>query len=455
MLFSSTPFFLFFAAYLIFHFLVPVRHRLPLVIAGSSVFYAYWKPAYVVLPYALVLLTHGLTLWMHGASDPKTRKTRTALGVFLILLPLLFFKYTNFLAAVLGLSPGKLVDLPLPLGISFVTFTLIAYLVEAYRGSFPAERSPVSLMGSVLFFPHLIAGPIVRPWQLIPQFRHPSPARLGRFRLGAMFFVWGLVKKVVFADPLAGAVETLFSAKVPLTGWHYLLGIYGFSAQIYCDFSGYSDMALGLAYALGMRLPFNFNQPYAAASLVDFWHRWHITLSTWLRDYLYIPLGGNRGGQLRQHRNLFLTMLLGGLWHGANLTFLIWGAIHGVALSLNHCLRSKVRLPRAVGWLLTFHVVTFAWIFFRAPDLATAMRVLTGAFSAPWEGPGPFASKHLYPILLLAAFGVMHLVDSAAWLRWMTWKLPRRVLWTAILMGLLICLALGAGSSAEFIYFEF
>ncbi len=459
MLFSSFPFFLFFSVYLIAHFLVPVRYRLALIIVGSTIFYAYWKLPYVILPYALLGAAHALTLWMQRATSLVSRKRILILGLVILLSPLLFFKYVNFFAntfgGLFGFHPGKLVDFSLPLGISFVTFTLIAYIVDAYRREFPAEQSPARLAGCVLFFPHLIAGPIVRPWQLIPQFNHFKPAWMGRFKLGCTFFVWGLAKKVIFADPLAGVVDILFAGKEALSVWHYLLGIYGFSVQIYCDFSGYSDMALGLAYILGMRLPFNFNQPYTATSIIQFWHRWHITLSTWLRDYLYIPLGGNRGGKVRQHRNLLITMVLGGLWHGANVTFLIWGLIHGVALSTNHVLHGRVKLPKWLGWFVTFHIVTVAWIFFRAPDVAVAWRVLTGGFSAPTAGAEAFAAANLYPIILVALFAVGHLVDSPVWVRWFTQKIPRNLLWTLIVMGFLLSVALGAGNSAEFIYFEF
>src|SRR6185437_9531767 len=205
----------------------------------------------------------------------------------------------------------------LPLGISFVTFTLTAYVVDVYRGRFRVERNLVKMRGYVLFFPHLIAGPILRPHELLPQLGHLRRALGARFTLGVALFAIGLVKKVIFADTISVLVDHVYHESGVVSGWEYLLAVHGFSMQIYCDFSGYTDMAIGLAYILRIRLPTNFRRPYISSSIVEFWRRWHITLSFWLRDYLYIPLGGNRQGRSRQMLNLLITMVLGGLWHGA------------------------------------------------------------------------------------------------------------------------------------------
>ena len=263
-----------------------------------------------------------------------------------LFVPLVFFKYTDFLYRdVVGPLFGihdKILDLPLPLGVSFVTFTLTAYVVDIYRGTFQDRVSATTLTGYVLFFPHLIAGPILRPIELIPQLRRPRSALSAHFYAGLAIFTVGLVKKLVFADQIAAVVDAAYKADV-LSAPQAWLAIYGFSMQIYCDFSGYTDMAIGLALVIGIRLPNNFLRPYGAFSLIDFWRRWHITLSFWLRDYLYIPLGGNRDGRLRTYVNMIITMTLGGLWHGASWTFVIWGVLHGVGVAFVHLCRDLLR----------------------------------------------------------------------------------------------------------------
>ena len=277
----------------------------------------------------------------------------------------------------------------LPLGISFMTFTITAYVVDTYRSQYPVEKKLQRLLAYVLFFPHLIAGPILRPNELLPQFSHWTRAIDARFTLGVCLFANGLTKKLVFADIIAGAVDHVYASTAQqLSAWEYLLAIHGFSVQIYCDFSGYTDMAIGTACILGIRLPINFRRPYAAHSIIDFWRRWHITLSSWLRDYLYIPLGGNRNGEGRRLLNLMTTMVLGGLWHGAAWTFVIWGALHGTALVGVHLLRARLArwnivVPAWLGILGTFYFVTFAWVYFRAPDIGTAHRVLQRSACRP------------------------------------------------------------------------
>ncbi len=325
MLFSSPVFFLFFAVYFIFHVTLPVRYRAWLIIAGSTVFYAWWKVEFVWLPYLLMGIAFWGVRWMEQTAVPSARKRRATISIAAMFLPLLFFKYTNFiyqdvLGPLFGFR-GKLFTLSLPLGISFVTFTLTAYIVDIYRGKFNARHKASTLLQYVLFFPHLIAGPILRPAELIPQLEHPRSGRKSPYTAAFAIFTLGLVKKLIFADQIGDAVDTIYRTAGTSDGPTALLALYGFSAQIYCDFSGYTDMAIGLALAIGVRLPNNFARPYVASSLIDFWRRWHITLSLWLRDYLYIPLGGNRGGKVEELRNIMITMILGGLWHGANWTF--------------------------------------------------------------------------------------------------------------------------------------
>jgi alginate O-acetyltransferase complex protein AlgI len=470
MLFSSPQFFLFFAVYFVFHLLVPLRWRLLVIIVGSTIFYGYWNPFYIWIPHALMLAAYVGARWVESARGTPQHFTRLAIVVAILLIPLAIVKYANFaysdvLGPIMGWS-GRLWEVALPLGISFITFTMISYVVDVYRGLYPIEMKLGRLAGLVLFFPHLIAGPILRPHDLLPQLARPRSAwrRLGvRLVFGLAIFSIGLLKKLVFADPVAGYVDAVYNAEAGamLTAPQYWLAIYGFSLQIYCDFSGYTDMAIGLAIILGMRLPTNFMHPYTSASVAEFWRRWHITLSTWLRDYLYIPLGGNRASRGRRIANVMITMGLGGLWHGANWTFVIWGLLHGMAISFAHLFRRPVEreggrtVPRWLLVVITFHFVTLCWIPFRAPNLETAGRVLHGAFLAPLGNLGVFAASHVFPLLLLALFLLTHRWDSHRSIRRAVHVLPQPVFWPMVVLVWVLAITVSAGSSAKFIYFDF
>jgi alginate O-acetyltransferase complex protein AlgI len=313
----------------------------------------------------------------------------------------------------------------------------------------------------VLFFPHLIAGPILRPIELVPQLEHPSRKKFLLPAAAVALFTVGLVKKLVLADPIAGLVDGVYGQAGLPSAPEALLAIYGFSVQIYCDFSGYTDMAIALALLLGVRLPNNFAQPYCAASIVDFWRRWHKTLSFWLRDYLYIPLGGNRGGRLHEVRNVMITMTLGGLWHGASWTFVIWGVLHGIGISAVHVMRKTLRwtwldrVPRWAGVLLTFHFVTLAWVFFRAPSLQRALDILTAAATGSWAGASAYYSAHVFEILLIAIFFMLHRLDDHRRLRITAARLRPEILWPCIAALWAVAITVSQGSSAKFIYFDF
>ena len=469
MLFSDPIFFLFFAVYFLFHLIVPPRARLYLIILGSSIFYAWWRADYLWLPYLLTAISWAGVAWIEIATGAAARKRRLIVTLILLFLPLVIVKYSYFLVFdvigriidVSGVAPDPAaLRFALPLGISFITFTLTAYVVDVYRGIYLAEQRVETVAGYVLFFPHLIAGPILRPHELIPQFKQLRRALGARFVVGIAIFTLGLVKKLIFADQLAAVTDRVFAPGATATGWEYALGIYGFSVQIYCDFSGYTDMAIGIAYLLRIRLPTNFLRPYAATSIVDFWRRWHITLSHWLRDYLYIPLGGNRGGELGRFRNVLITMVLGGLWHGANWTFVIWGLLHGLALGATHALRRPMRAlgigpPSWLSVILTFHFVTAAWVFFRAPTLSDAGRVFGGLVTADWSGGATFAAGHSFPILLLAVFALLHRFDRHAVVRLGVRKLNPGILWPALGLCWALAVTVSQGSSAKFIYFDF
>jgi alginate O-acetyltransferase complex protein AlgI len=414
MLFSSYTFLFQFLPATLLAFAAARRHSpragIMVLLGASLFFYGAWRPVYLVLFLGSIAVNFCLGLRME---DPLRRRAFGAFGVALNLAVLCFFKYTNFILDSLNTltgAPLPFVSIILPLGISFFTFQQIAYLVDVMRGA-RVERDIVSYALFVSFFPHLIAGPLVHHAEMIPQFKR---GRTGRSAVlaarGLAIFAAGLFKKVVIADNLAQFVSPVFAhldAGGGVTAPWAWLATLAYTLQIYFDFSGYSDMAIGLALLFGIRLPVNFRSPYKAASIVDFWRRWHITLSRFLRDYLYIPLGGNRLGEQRRYLNLLVTMLLGGLWHGAGWNFLVWGGLHGLYLCVNHLWQSwrghdahaaastaLTRASKILSWAVTFFAVVIAWVFFRAKTIAGAWQMLGSLFgffdadSSAYVSPG-------------------------------------------------------------------
>jgi alginate O-acetyltransferase complex protein AlgI len=435
-----------FAGYVLLARLVSDRAAQVWLTLASFYFYGWWNPTHLPL---LALSCAGNFLLGRRlaaqANDGGRTRWLLAVGVAANLAVLGYFKYAVFVVdnvtALTGLD-FTIRAIVLPTGISFFTFQQIAYLADASKGK-AEEYDFVDYCLFVSFFPQLIAGPIVHHREMMGQFVTPVRERLTAeaFALGATYFTVGLFKKVVIADRLAPMADNAFASAVAgaaLSAAAAWQGVLAYTLQLYFDFSGYSDMAIGLALLFGIRLPFNFNSPYKATSIVDFWRRWHMTLSRFLRDYLYIPLGGNRGGRSRRYLNLMITMVLGGLWHGAGWTFLIWGALHGLYLMVNHAwlaLRRRLGLTRSMGFLgvvagggLTFLCVMVAWVFFRAPSLEAATRMLAamagqhgflhqGDALAPFFGvmpephtaaaqPGGLA-RALLPWLLLGAVWLM------------------------------------------------
>jgi alginate O-acetyltransferase complex protein AlgI len=496
MLFSSFTFLFQFLPATVLAFAAARRHSPRagiMVLAGASlVFYGAWRPVYLLLLLASVAVNFGLGLRM---DDPRRRRAIGTFGVALNLAVLGYFKYTNFIFESLNTltgAPLPFFNIVLPLGISFFTFQQIAYLVDVMRGA-SVERDIVSYTLFVSFFPHLIAGPLVHHAEMIPQFKR---SRTGRSAVlaarGLSIFAAGLFKKVVIADNLAQFVSPVFAhldaGGGVTTPWAWLATL-AYTLQIYFDFSGYSDMAIGLALLFGIRLPVNFRSPYQAISIIEFWRCWHITLSRFLRDYLYIPLGGNRLGQQRRYLNLMLTMLLGGLWHGAGWNFLIWGGLHGAYLCINHLWRGGAGekaaglTARLSGWAITFFAVVLAWVFFRARTLAGAWQMLAALFgfeagSSAFASPGILRVMDLpvqvgEPRLLLFGSGAValalaaalflpnvprlfgyreyrHAPERAAMLRW------RPTAAWALLSALAYAIALfGMWQRLEFLYFQF
>ena len=364
--------------------------------AASLFFYGWWNPAYVSLLIASILFNFALGSAIsreHRRGHDNGKKWLLVAAVATNLSLLAYYKYANFFLANANAMFGTawhLENVILPLGISFFTFTQIAFLVDAYRGEVK-ESNFIHYGLFVSYFPHLIAGPVLHHREMMPQFAHERTYRLHweNVSVGLTVFTIGLFKKVVLADsvgPFAAPVFSAATAGASLTLLEAWCGVLAYTLQLYFDFSGYSDMAIGLSKMFGILLPLNFDSPYKASSIVDFWRRWHMTLSRFLRDYLYIPLGGNRFGLLRRYMNLIATMLLGGLWHGAGWTFIIWGGLHGVYLCVNHAwtrLRGRLlggvpvtRMERLVSTLLTFLAVVVGWVFFRASDATSAVSIL-------------------------------------------------------------------------------
>lgn len=396
MLFNSYVFiFLFLPVTALVFFLVGAsgyrRLALGWLVACSFFYYGWWNPEYLLLIGASIGVNYciGYSLTLRHT---VWRWWRLAFGVTFNLALLGYFKYVDFLLdsfnTLFGSQHG-LWHIVLPIGLSFYTFQQIAYLVDAYRG-LTKECSLLDYCLFITFFPQLIAGPIVHHKEMMPQFTHRKHYRANRrdLSIGFTLFVFGLAKKVLIADTMAESAAPVFGAAAggltPSFSDAWLAAL-AYTFQIYFDFSGYSDMAIGLARMFGVKLPANFNSPYKAASIVEFWHRWHITLSRFLRDYLYIPLGGNRTGKTRRYVNLMLTMLIGGLWHGAGWQFVVWGGLHGAYLTINHAWSATVGrawsdslLKRACMTLLTFLAVVAAWVFFRSADLAAAGRMFAG-----------------------------------------------------------------------------
>ena len=384
------------------------RAGIMVLAAASLVFYGAWRPIYLLLLLASIAVNFSLGLRME---DPLRRRAIGAFGVVLNLALLCYFKYTNFIfdsVNTLTGAPLPFFNIVLPLGISFFTFQQIAYLVDVMRGA-KVERDIVSYTLFVSFFPHLIAGPLVHHAEMIPQFKRGRTSRSSVLAArGLAIFAAGLFKKVVIADNLAQFVSPVFAhldaGGGVTTSWAWL-ATSAYTLQIYFDFSGYSDMAIGLALLFGIRLPVNFRSPYRAGSIIEFWRRWHITLSRFLRDYLYIPLGGNRLGEQRRYINLMVTMLLGGLWHGAGWNFLVWGGLHGVYLGINHLWRewrsdkpAAGLAARGLSWIITFLAVVIAWVFFRARTMAGAWQMLGGLFGFE-AGSSAYASSGILRLM--------------------------------------------------------
>lgn len=480
MLFNSLQFSLFFFVVISIYFSLPHRFRWILLLTSSYYFYMCWKPEYVILIMCSTLIDYFAARRMSSHRDQKRRRKYLALSLFCNLGILFFYKYFNFLNGSIAEALQVLniyYDAPvfqvlLPVGISFYTFQTLSYTIDVYKGRIPAEHHLGIYALYVSFWPQLVAGPIERTKHLLPQFRQHYHFDYNRVTAGLRLMLWGLFKKVVIADQLAVYVNRVYNHVDNYEGIPLLVATFFFAIQIYCDFSGYTDMARGAAKVMGYDLMENFRRPYFAKSISEFWQRWHISLSTWFRDYVYIPLGGSRRVKWRWYYNLLITFLLSGLWHGAAWTFIIWGALHGCYLVIENMTgnfqnRIATRFNadqssltnRAIRLSITMTMICFAWIFFRANSLPDACYVIQKMFLINTSDLGitivgfPSFLRILLLLCILFTVDIMERKQSLQeiiptlplWVRWSTYL---TFFWSIVVAGIF-------GVQQEFIYFQF
>ena len=491
MLFTSYQFILFVLVALILYYVVPKRIQWIVLLCMNMLFYVYAGLSGIIFIVTTIVTTYAGARLIYREKDRSVRfieehkcdisrdekkklknislrkqKMFLTIVLFINFGILAVLKYTNMF--IVTFTTFNTVDFILPMGISFYTFQSIGYMIDVYRGVADAEKNPFRYALFVSFFPQLVAGPIVRARDFIPQIRQPLFVSSEMFGTGVFFIISGLFKKAVISDYISvNFVERIFDNPALYSGVENLFGVYGYALQIYCDFSGYSDMAIGLALLLGFRFPMNFNSPYKADSITDFWHRWHISLSTWLRDYLYISLGGNRKGKARTYINLCLTMLLGGLWHGASWNFVIWGGFHGIALAAQKFWRNLLHKPKTAtskgirkffAVLITFNFVCFCWIFFRNTTFEASVVMLKQIFTAFHPEVFMQLIEGYWKVFVLMGIGyLLHFAPDSwqdACCRGVV-KLP--LLGKALLLVVLIYLVIQIKSSdiQPFIYFQF
>jgi alginate O-acetyltransferase complex protein AlgI len=461
MVFSSNIFlFAFLPLFLTCYYLTPWRARSALILTFSWAFYAWWRPDFLALLVGVTTVSYAFALAIGASSEQARRSRLLTTGVTVNLLALGYFKYANFgidsfnvALTALGFNAIDFTRVLLPIGLSFYIFHAISYLVDIYRREAPPARNFVDFAAFIALFPHLVAGPVLRYHLLAEQFRSRTHSP-GNFSRGCVVFMVGFCKKVLIADSVAPLVEAAFSAPLPglADAW---LGAGAYTIQLFFDFSGYTDMAIGLALMIGFVFPENFNDPYVSRSITEFWKRWHMSLSNWLREYLYVSLGGNRKGLLRTYINLFLTMLLGGLWHGANWTFVLWGAWHGGILILERYWEQRWGKPLLPGWLRvikTMLLVIFGWVLFRAANLAGAARMLEGMLGMHGIGFSPSVAWQVTPDRLMVLMSGTVLVYAMPWLKRQGGGYLRYLLLPLFLWAVA---TLSAQSFTPFLYFQF
>lgn len=481
MLFNSLHFLVFFPVAVCVYFALPYRWRWIWLLACSYYFYMAWKPAYVLVIWLLTAIDYVAGLAIGGAKSAGTRRLFLGLSLASNLTLLFTFKYFNFFNETVESLIGwagyvyepVLLDVVLPLGVSFHTFQALSYTIDVYRGRQEPERNLGQFALFIAFFPQLVAGPIERAWHLLPQLAVRHEIDYERVTSGLKLMAWGFFKKVVIADRLAVYVNEVYDSPTRHTGLQILVATYLFAYQIYCDFSGYSDIAIGAARVMGFELTVNFRRPYLARSIRDFWHRWHISLSTWFRDYVYLPLGGSRAGAARLTLNLAIVFLVSGLWHGANWTFVVWGALHGIYMIAGLWtapVRARIAaatrfesLPivaSVVRTMITFHLVLAAWIFFRAATVGDAVTML-GRIATSFDPTSGIALRGFDAVELwislvsIVALEVVHVFQERGSVGRAIAARPAWVRWTIYFAVVLVILLFGRFDERQFIYFQF
>lgn len=474
MLFSSPIFFIFFFCYAIAHIFTPARFRLYLIILGSTVFYAWWKIEYLWLPYLLMGIAYLGGRWVSGTDTQSKRKQRLLISIITLFAPLFIYKYFDFICTdILGIFlpiKDKFLDVSLPLGVSFVTFTLTAYLMDVYRKRYPHNKPFSVVLAYVLFFPHLIAGPILHPRELIPQLENPRAFSLRRALIPLAIFSFGLLKKLVFADQIGEMVDVVYAQTGSLGGAEATLAILGFAVQIFCDFSGYTDMAIGVALLIGIKLPNNFERPYTATSISGLWRRWHITLTRFLMEYVYTPLSlkAMHYPSYRLTPPLFkvflgvivpinITFMISGIWHGAGWNFIYFGIVSGMALTIDSLWRwaRLPRLYRPFAWVLTMSAFLISLVFFRSSTITQASTILFTPFLGDWSKWPRVFESNLFSLLLIAIFALTHRFDDHRRIKLAVRKLRSEFIWAVIMLCWLLAIVVSQGSSGNFVYFDF
>jgi alginate O-acetyltransferase complex protein AlgI len=473
MVFNSLHFVWFFIIVYALYRVLPHRAQNWLLLVASYYFYAAWDWRFLGLLAGSTLVDYTCALAMGRTAAPRQRRAILCASLAFNLTLLGFFKYFNFFAdnvhAVLG-SIGWRVDFVtlhvlLPVGISFYTFVTMSYVIDVYRRDIPATRDLLDFAVFVAYFPHLVAGPILRASRLLPQIDSPRRITRDQVRDGAWLIGWGFLQKIFVADNLAPLVNAVFSPEAHSTGVNVLLGVYAFAFQIYGDFAGYSNIARGTSKLMGIELIENFRFPYFVRTPQEFWRHWHISLSTWLRDYLYIPLGGNRGTRWQIRRNLLITMVLGGLWHGAAWTFVIWGLYHGLLLIAyraaagvricHDALLAATRPARVVSWFVMFHLTCYGWLIFRARSARQAAQLSISLFTdfapASVDVHGLLLPLVLYTTPLL----LVHVCEAYSNDLLVVPRLPLLVRYSVYAATFYLMLLFGNFGGSEFIYFQF
>lgn len=488
MLFNSLPFILFFSVVTALYFLLPHKWRWPLLLTASCFFYMFFKPVYILILAFTIVIDYYAGILIEQSHSPQQRKRWLILSIVANVGVLALFKYFNFfnanisgLAIALGYTnPIPYLKILLPIGLSFHTFQAMSYTIEVYRGHQKAERHFGIYALYVMFYPQLVAGPIERPQNMLHQFHEPKQFDYNNMVSGTRLMLWGLFKKTVIADRLAMVTDPVFDNPHGYTATSLAIAIVFFSFRIYCDFSGYSDIAIGSARTMGFKLMTNFDRPYAARSISDFWRRWHISLSTWFRDYVYIPLGGSRVRVRRMYLNLFIVFTLSGLWHGANRTFVVWGALNGLYLIVGAITAPyHQRLAAAVGltriprlhrlWqqLQTFVLISLAWVFFRATSVHDALYIIksTGrvfselrwsmqahlsAINLPVSG-----SKLMLCVAVILIMEAVQHLQGRGRIQSLLVSMPRPVRWGIYYAFIFIIIYAGIFQNRQFIYFQF